>query len=503
VNDWKKQIAKLLQPGDTTKAVRMAYKLAKRRNPDEVAACLIELGIVLGKRKQLHEDALSLFKAASAIAIEKKCKDYANFNAGVALTIIGDSFAKKGQLKKAEQRFRKAVRLNSNFALAQQSYGQCLHMLGKKKKAEYHLKQALRLDAKDAKTHALYAMLLAESHRLREAVAHFEQATELQPSNSDFHTLLAMALTEENSYVDAEAEFKKAIALNPTSPIAHYHYGVFLGRLLRWSEAEKHFEKVFDANPSFENVKELYSASILQRQANMPGQPINEKWRWARRVYFENERPLDVEEFKLMESHEKEWKIIYDTFVCEMCGRCCRNTKWAVNLDTRLCWEDIERWRREGRSYILQYVLVFEGLGGDLIGPDGKFFSQCPFLKKEEGRKYSCLIHETKPKVCEVLPFYFHSQEECENCGQHVNKKDVYCRNCSMFLQVDPHALLTGCPGLRKALKTSGFYKPFHKFSITDLFSGTRDAFGKRNQEMNVSEQNSTRTKTRFQSRVD
>ena len=477
-DDWKKEIAELLQPGDTTKAVRMAYKLAKRRNPDEVAACLIELGAVLGKKKRLHEDALSLFKAASAIAIEKKCKDYANFNSGVALTIIGDSFAEKGQLNEAEQCFRKAVRLNPNFSLAQQSYGQCLCLLGKKKKAEYHFKQALRLDPKDAKTHALYAMLLAELHRLREAVTHFEQATELQPSNSDFHTLLGMALTEENSSVDAEAGFKKAIDLNPTSPVAHYHYGVFLGRLSRWSEAENHFEKVFDADPSFQDVKELYSASILQRHANSPRQPITEKWRWARRVYFENERPLDVKEFKLMENHEKEWKIIYDAFVCERCGRCCRSTKWAVNLDTRLCWEDIERWRRERRSDILQHVLVFEGLGGDLISPDGKFFSKCPFLKNEEGRKYSCSIHETKPKVCEVSPFYFNSQQKCENCGQHLNKEDVYCRNCSMFLQVDPHALLTGCPGLRKALKTLGFYRPFHKFSILDLFSGPRDSFG-------------------------
>lgn len=473
VNDWKKEIAKLLQPGDTTKAVRMAYKLARRRNPDEVAVCLIELGIMLGKGKGLHEDALSLFEAASAVAVEEKCKEYANFNASVALTIIGDSFAEKGQLKEAEQRFREAVRLNPNFSLAQQSYGRCLHLLGKKKKAEYHFKQALRLDPKDAKTHALYAMLLAELHRLREAVTHFEQATELQPGNSDFHTLLGMALAEENSSVDAEAEFKKAIDLNPTSPIAHYHYGVFLGRLSRWSEAENHFEKVFDANPSFQNVKELYSASILQRQANRPEQPINEKWRWARRIYFENERPLDVEEFKLMENHEKEWKIIYDTFVCEMCGRCCRNTKWAVNLDTRLCWEDIERWRQHRRHDILQHVLVFDGLGGDIIGRDGKFFSTCPFLKKGGGRKYFCSIHETKPAVCKVAPFYFHRQEHCENCYGPVNESDIYCKKCGMFLQVDPH-FLSSCPGLRKTLKTLGLYKPFRRFGLLGLLSHGR-----------------------------
>jgi tetratricopeptide (TPR) repeat protein len=452
----------------------MAHKLAKKQNPDEVAHCLIELGIVLGKKKQLHEDALYLFETARAIAVEEKCKDYASFNASVALTIIGYSFVERGQLGEAERHLQKAVELSPSFSLAHQCYGHCLHMLGKKKKAEYHFRQALRLDPKNAKTHALYAILLTELHRLREAVIHSEQAAELEPNNSDFHTVLGMALTEKNAYVDAETEFKKAIDLNPTSPLAHYHYGVLLGGISRWSEAENHFEKVFDADPSFQNVKELYSASILLRHANSPRQSITEKWRWARKVYFEKERPLDIEEFNLMEQHKKEWRIIYDAFVCEMCGRCCRNTKWAVNVDTRLCWEDIERWRYQERHDILKHVLVFEGLGGDIVGLDGKFFSQCPFLRRTGARKYSCAIHETKPAVCKVAPFYFHRQEQCENCGRPLGEEDTYCRRCGMFLKVDPHMLLSGCPGLRKTLKSLSLYRPFRKFSFLELLSNRR-----------------------------
>ena len=271
---------------------------------------------------------------------------------------------------------------------------------------------------------------------------------------------------ESHLYDKAEIEFKKAIDLDPNNLDAYYNYGILLSRISRWFEAREQFKKVFDTDPSFKHIKELYSYSILKTHSLKPEKPITDEWIWARRIYFEIERPKDIEELVLMEQHKKEWKIIYDQFFCEMCGRCCRRTKWAINLDTRLLWEDIERWRAENREDILRHVLVFEGLGGDFLDLENKkFFSKCPFLKKE-GKKYVCSIHETKPIVCKVTPFYFHNEERCENCKAPISKEDLYCKNCGIFLKVDPHMLLLGCPGLKKALKKLGLYKPFRKFNV-------------------------------------
>ena len=234
-------------------AIALARALAKKQDANNVATLLIELGIVLGKQKSLHDDALSLFEAASCIATKKTCKEYANYNASVALTIIGDLLGKEGQLKEAERALQKALNLTPPFSLAHQKYGLCLHLLKKKKKAEYHFKQALKLDPKNAQTHALYAKLLSESpKKLAEVIAHLEQAVSLEPDNSALHALFGMVLSENQFYDKAESEFEKAIDLQEDNLAAHYYYGILLVEHLRFSEAEARFKRVFDVDPSFQ-----------------------------------------------------------------------------------------------------------------------------------------------------------------------------------------------------------------------------------------------------------
>lgn len=94
-------------------------------------------------------------------------------------------------------------------------------------------------------------------------------------------------------------------------------------------------------------------------------------------------------------------------FECQQCGECCK--KYAGTLKASV--EDIERWKREGREDILEYVYVFE-FDGIIIGGDLWFdpktgeeiIGTCPFLKKSKG-KFICLIHDTKPTVCKEYPF--------------------------------------------------------------------------------------------------
>ena len=62
-------------------------------------------------------------------------------------------------------------------------------------------------------------------------------------------------------------------------------------------------------------------------------------------------------------------------------------------------YEDLLRWRRQGRDDILRIVETetafsgTDGLGG------GEYLSRCPFLVAE-GDHSACAIYETRPQTC-------------------------------------------------------------------------------------------------------
>ena len=81
-----------------------------------------------------------------------------------------------------------------------------------------------------------------------------------------------------------------------------------------------------------------------------------------------------------------------------MCGECCRA---PVILITKPV--DYRRWKRQGRSDILQCASVppLQGYGDLWIDiKDSEGSSYCPFIKKFSHNKYNCTIQDTKPKVC-------------------------------------------------------------------------------------------------------
>lgn len=81
--------------------------------------------------------------------------------------------------------------------------------------------------------------------------------------------------------------------------------------------------------------------------------------------------------------------------VCRRCGLCCQ-----AHIALLVHPEDLERWRREGRTDILRVVEAeteeTDGMGDSaLMGP-------CPFLERR-GEAYSCAIYQTRPLVCRAF----------------------------------------------------------------------------------------------------
>ena len=105
-----------------------------------------------------------------------------------------------------------------------------------------------------------------------------------------------------------------------------------------------------------------------------------------------------------------------DEFQCQLCGKCC--LEYAYNL--QVTEEDMCRWEEEGRRDILQWVSrigVGEYLALDFpIHPEtGDEVDRCPFLRKLPRKDvYICRIHDTKPDACRRFPL---SREKAERIG--------------------------------------------------------------------------------------
>ncbi len=84
---------------------------------------------------------------------------------------------------------------------------------------------------------------------------------------------------------------------------------------------------------------------------------------------------------------------------CKQCGYCCL-LHWGSFEAT---YDDVTRWRNEGRTDILNQLVVDSN---DPSGQSWKFISnRCPFLRKNELKnKYYCAINDTKPFYCKNYP---------------------------------------------------------------------------------------------------
>jgi len=455
---WKNHIIKKVQAGEVQGAITFAKEFASRGVPhNEIADFLNDIGIIVGKERERHDEALLVFEAAIHLAKDDTIKSKASANCAVAHSILGNMFGRNGKFTESEFHFKEALRLNPNLPIAHSEYAYLLNLLKRYDEAETHFKEALRLEPRNATTHINYAILLDRLDRLYDALLHCEEALRLDPTNPVYHAAYGTALMKCKRLNEAEQHFQEALRIDPNLSFANYGYGKLLTNFKRFTEAKNYFKKTLELDPTNADASISYEYAVLMEVSGNPRKKITKEWLDMRKRCLERERQNDLKDFKLQEKHRKEWEKLYDNFECMRCGRCCKRTKWVTNIDTRLVWEDVERWRKEDRIDILKYVQVFEDLGGDLFDKETyRKFSKCPFLKKE-GKAYTCTIHQTKPWACKVFPFYFNYQGICENCGSSIKKEDVFCEKCGFFLKAHPAA--NSCSGMRKTLKLLGLYR--------------------------------------------
>jgi Fe-S-cluster containining protein len=86
-------------------------------------------------------------------------------------------------------------------------------------------------------------------------------------------------------------------------------------------------------------------------------------------------------------------------FTCSRCGKCCQNFGPYLSIEREL----------EGGQYYCRCSLTGEYFFARVTGTTGKEFAvkatrpeqtPCPFLSRDEGGIFTCVIYPTRPRLC-------------------------------------------------------------------------------------------------------
>ncbi|MCI0391746.1 MAG: tetratricopeptide repeat protein [Acidobacteria bacterium] len=113
----------------------------------------------------------------------------------------------------ADEGFKRALKLNPNYATAHQWYGEFLGNMGRSDESLLERKKAKALDPLSPIITSELGLSYFETRQYDQAVEEFRKAVELYPKFSPAHSFLAMALEYKGIYDEAIAECQEAIAL--------------------------------------------------------------------------------------------------------------------------------------------------------------------------------------------------------------------------------------------------------------------------------------------------
>jgi len=127
------------------------------------------------------------------------------------------------KLEEAETCYRKAIKINTNYAIAHSNLGNILRNLGKLKDAESSTLKAIKLKPDFAEAHFNLGNILRDLGKLKDAESSTLKAIKLKPDFAEAHFNLGNILRDLGKLKDAESSTLKAIKLKPDFSEAIYN----------------------------------------------------------------------------------------------------------------------------------------------------------------------------------------------------------------------------------------------------------------------------------------
>ena len=143
----------------------------------------------------------------------------------------------QGNLTAAERSYKKAIKINKEFAEAHNNLGNVLMSQGRYKEAEMSYREALRLLPNHAMVLSNTGHSLQQQGKNEDAIFWLRKAIKADPMYADAHNNLGNAMHELGRLDDAAASYNKAIIINPNLYKAYTNLGATQKEIGKYKEA--------------------------------------------------------------------------------------------------------------------------------------------------------------------------------------------------------------------------------------------------------------------------
>jgi tetratricopeptide (TPR) repeat protein len=243
------EVEDLLKKGEEEKAFGLVKdKDSKVKN--SLAEELIERGSFLADSEE-YDLAITYFDFAYEIAIDSEIKKHAGKHLTVAYNNRGKAYSGKGEFDIAIEDYRKAIKLDPNYALAYTNRGYAYYRLEKDDEAIEDCNKAIELDSRLARAYSTRGGAYYGLKRYKKAIEDCNKAIELDSRLARAYYNRGNAYTGLKKYKKAIEDCNKAIELDPKFADAFYNRGNAYSRLKRYKEAIEDYNETIKIGPKF------------------------------------------------------------------------------------------------------------------------------------------------------------------------------------------------------------------------------------------------------------
>jgi tetratricopeptide (TPR) repeat protein len=166
-----------------------------------------------------------------------------------AANSLGLVLLAQGRNAEAIEQFRAALRLKPDYAIACNNLGNALRLVGELDEAVIHFRRAAAIDPQLAEAHSNLGQLLLERRQPHDALAHLRTAVRLRPDLAEARNNLGNALRETGRLAEARQSYAEALRINPSLAMTYNNMGQALQEENALDDASAWYRRALDLEP--------------------------------------------------------------------------------------------------------------------------------------------------------------------------------------------------------------------------------------------------------------